>query len=778
MRNKPRRIVALLLTMSIIILNVFGCGKEDTNKAEDTNSHVSITRGEWIESLSKGFGMDEFTNTTPYYSDVNENSEIYKYVQSCYEWDVLSTGTDKFKPDDVATLGFVISTAVLAADLDYSKYETDDLNTAIIMCAKDNNIYDIEPDSKELLSSVTAVEASVILQAAMNSYFVMDDTQEKCDMGYKDGVEMLPEDKKLDIPITGNSVVEETIANEYSEGDVFVVQASPEYPNGAAFKVVSKTLNADGTYTIETAIPEIWEVFDEIDVNKMEMADPSTFVPEDGVTVIDNTSAYNNITNNVMAVDRYSVSSLDDINGVINETKVKSFESEASQTLSLSVEFGDEGLSANTDYSTKLGELESKIGSSVESDENLEEFKEVLKRSGTLPSGAKFEIKVPGLEEYKNGKIDLDKLTEELEKKKKESKKEELKTGSKWKWKEGYKITGTVNLKAGVKVQADINFKFLSVKLKKFSVDVFDDVSTEIKIEGSIKGEKKLGKYNIPIGAGFSIGLKVSVVVEFDGSLSYKYEIESTNGITYEDGKWKKTHTETTSHTFEAGVSAEIGLKGAITIDILCFSLAEASLQISAKGVAKTTLTDSFGYEIDKTNKKLTINKGLKLENKVDIYAPLVTIEIGGDDTLLGVIGVEAKFELLNEDNAPKFSVLDDSVEIKLTSIEIDLKDEDETTTEEETTTKQEETTTDNSNQTPSISLSAYVVSLSAGESQQIIPTLPDGYAESDLTWTTSDSSVATVSNGVIKGVSEGSAIVTVTTKDGSYKGQCNVLVD
>lgn len=321
MKNRPRRIVALLLTLSLLVLNVLGCGKEDTGKADNVNSQVSITRGEWIETLSKGFGMDEFTNTTPYYKDVDENNEIYKYVQSCYEWDVLSTGTDVFKPNDTATLGFVISTAVLAADLDYSKYETGDLNTALIKCAKDNNIYDIEPDSEELLSGVTAVEATVILQSAINSYFVMDEAQEKCDMGYKKEVEVLPADKKVELPVTGNSVVEEKTADEYSEGDIFVVPASAEYPNGAAFKVVSKKLNADGTYAIETAIPEIWEVFDEIDVNKMEMADPSNFEPAEGVTIIDNSSAYNDITRNIMAVDRYSVSSLDNVNDVINETK-------------------------------------------------------------------------------------------------------------------------------------------------------------------------------------------------------------------------------------------------------------------------------------------------------------------------------------------------------------------------------------------------------------------------------------------------------------------------
>lgn len=130
----------------------------------------------------------------------------------------------------------------------------------------------------------------------------------------------------------------------------------------------------------------------------------------------------------------------------------------------------------------------------------------------------------------------------------------------------------------------------------------------------------------------------------------------------------------------------------------------------------------------------------------------------------------------MTEDNAPKIPIYNDEYEIKGEEKKYPIHGEKTTTEQGETTTKKETTTTVNQN--PSISLSAYVVSLSQGEAQKVIPTLPDGYSESDLKWSTSDSSVATVSNGVITGVSEGSAIITVTTKDGSYKGQCNVLVD
>ena len=54
----------------------------------------------------------------------------------------------------------------------------------------------------------------------------------------------------------------------------------------------------------------------------------------------------------------------------------------------------------------------------------------------------------------------------------------------------------------------------------------------------------------------------------------------------------------------------------------------------------------------------------------------------------------------------------------------------------------------------------------------------PEDATNKDVTWTTSNSKVATVSEtGVIKGVSQGKATITVTTDDGGYTDTCEVTV-
>lgn len=53
----------------------------------------------------------------------------------------------------------------------------------------------------------------------------------------------------------------------------------------------------------------------------------------------------------------------------------------------------------------------------------------------------------------------------------------------------------------------------------------------------------------------------------------------------------------------------------------------------------------------------------------------------------------------------------------------------------------------------------------------------PSNATNLKLIWSSSSPSVATVANGVVQGISTGQAVITVTTKDGSYSATCNVNV-
>ena len=53
----------------------------------------------------------------------------------------------------------------------------------------------------------------------------------------------------------------------------------------------------------------------------------------------------------------------------------------------------------------------------------------------------------------------------------------------------------------------------------------------------------------------------------------------------------------------------------------------------------------------------------------------------------------------------------------------------------------------------------------------------PENATRKGITWTSSDTNVATVTNGVVKGISAGTAIITATTKDGNFTDTCEVTV-
>ena len=55
---------------------------------------------------------------------------------------------------------------------------------------------------------------------------------------------------------------------------------------------------------------------------------------------------------------------------------------------------------------------------------------------------------------------------------------------------------------------------------------------------------------------------------------------------------------------------------------------------------------------------------------------------------------------------------------------------------------------------------------------------LPENATNPSITWTSSNTNVATVSNGVITGVEEGTATITVKTVDGNFSDTCIVIVE
>ena len=76
------------------------------------------------------------------------------------------------------------------------------------------------------------------------------------------------------------------------------------------------------------------------------------------------------------------------------------------------------------------------------------------------------------------------------------------------------------------------------------------------------------------------------------------------------------------------------------------------------------------------------------------------------------------------------------------------------------------------------VSLDKSSIQLSAGNNATLAATVaPNNASNKNVTWSSTDSNVATVSNGTVTAVGSGEATITVTTKDGSFTATCTVTV-
>ena len=78
-----------------------------------------------------------------------------------------------------------------------------------------------------------------------------------------------------------------------------------------------------------------------------------------------------------------------------------------------------------------------------------------------------------------------------------------------------------------------------------------------------------------------------------------------------------------------------------------------------------------------------------------------------------------------------------------------------------------------------SVSLDNSSLTMEIGDTQQLTATVyPTNASNTQVTWSSSKTSVATVNNGLVTAIGGGDTIITVTTSDGGYSATCNITVE
>lgn len=111
--KKTRLIITLFLSIFLVI-SIAGCNKKTVSDNTDIGTDAGdISREEYIGMLCDQFGLTLEDKADAVFSDVKSDSKYYDAIQACSVWEVIQD-TDKFNPNDKASLGFALESAVRA----------------------------------------------------------------------------------------------------------------------------------------------------------------------------------------------------------------------------------------------------------------------------------------------------------------------------------------------------------------------------------------------------------------------------------------------------------------------------------------------------------------------------------------------------------------------------------------------------------------------------------------------------------------------------------------
>lgn len=274
--------------------------------------------------------------------------------------------------------------------------------------------------------------------------------------------------------------------------------------------------------------------------------------------------------------------------------------------------------------------------------------------------------------------------------------------------------------------------------------------------------------------------LNITMNLELRLSTTGKAELILTqeNGIGFEtrNGVMRliKENTGKADATVQATTKILAGIR--FGLGLLNGTLMDAGVDAGAEGVVKATihLYDSQG-EMTSVSTDLP---GDAAENCAegndnvlvctDVNAHWVlNASVNSSASLAGKFGISKEFELLGEDNAPLIPGLNHHFENGHAVDQCTRK------------SRRFLPTADGITAAKHICLKKYSFAVKTGSISQIeIEALPDGYTADDLVYESSNTDAADVDQaGCIHGRNQGSAVITVKTKDGKHTIHCNVIV-
>jgi len=130
--------------------------------SDESDMDIPITRAQLIELLANQYQLTSSYSDVPIFPDVALEHPTFTQIQACAEWEMIGIDGD-FKPDDIATVGFAVLSAVKGIGLDVI---ADSVNGALLVSEED--IYSFyERSSGDDLSGSNARQEDLLLSRAL-----------------------------------------------------------------------------------------------------------------------------------------------------------------------------------------------------------------------------------------------------------------------------------------------------------------------------------------------------------------------------------------------------------------------------------------------------------------------------------------------------------------------------------------------------------------------------------------------------------------------------------
>ena len=739
-----KRFIALLLSIIMMFSCLTACSLNHFSFDHDAEGNEYITKAEWAEVLGSYFGMDSCLSDKSYYSDVSSSNPSFAYIQSCVEWEVFPTNEKNFKPDDYATIEFVVDTAVKASEVKLHS----DINE--LEYASKNGI-----STKNKKTFATKIYAVSVAEWAYKEYENLEFVEYE-NVEIKDDLVNLTTFSCADNGVLTIPNNNENNNENLKVGDVIVTAPTATDPSGVARKITNITTSPNGELIIETTEPEIGDIYEELDFAYVgTITDPSIVQTPEGVTL-----------NNVSPVT---------LSNQFEKPQIVTLAYRGDQTNHIQP-LANKG--TNLSFSVKLAKggkitfspAYNSIKADIEKGDNSEALK-LFEKTGYAQLD---DLKVAGDTQTVKA---TDKYTS------------------------GWEIEGSLALK-NFYVETELKTKKafgIPYGIESFDYEIHYEVDSSLKFSGKLEEEVTIATVPIPLGGlGITIDVEIFAKASVTGDIEISAAISNTSTVKYtSQNGYKKTQSSQCDKSLELSVNFKVGFGGKATLKALGIKLIDFKLDVGIgfEASAKVTKVMRFEGGIYKYDGAVADIEGLAEDTFLCIdgtaYFPTVSLSLGtSSGTLANKLGIKFTWKIMDKSGATfKSETLSLHFEIGNGLVDECSIDTYEIITEEDVESELEKDREENANKVGGdvMDISKYALFLETGEKAELaISALPYGYVGYDVTWKSEDETIVSVQDfcaseneASCKVLAKGPGVtsITINTNDGKHTLKCSVTV-